>query len=112
MQIYFFQLCDRAKRDPEFAALLARGPVEAFDTSAGHKREHSDSENEESGGGPSKKPNLFGLGKFRSRDFLVRRTGASAAALSLKRLQHEITLENLVKMPNVLLVKRILTKVS
>jgi hypothetical protein len=30
------------------------------------------------------------------RDFLVRRTGASAAALSLKRLQHEITLENLV----------------
>jgi hypothetical protein len=30
------------------------------------------------------------------RDFLVRRTGASAAALSLKWLQHEITLENLV----------------
>ena len=69
--------------------------MEAFDTGAGQKREHSDSENEESGGGPSKKTNL--LGKFRSRDFLVRRTGASAAALSLKRLQHEITLENLVK---------------
>ena len=35
------------------------------------------------------------LTKVRQREFLVRRTGASATALSLKRLEHEIIYESL-----------------
>jgi hypothetical protein len=89
-----FQLCERARKDPEFAGMLARGPIEAFDNNGGaKKRPASESESDDNS---SKKPNQLGIGKLMRRDFLVRRTGASAAALSLKRLQHEITLENLV----------------
>lgn len=75
--------------------MLARGPIETFDNTPAKKRLHSGSESDE--GPSSKKSNQLGLGKLMRRDFLVRRTGASAAALSLKRLQHEITLENLVR---------------
>ena len=35
------------------------------------------------------------LKRLRDRDFLVRRTGISAAALSIKKLEHEIALESL-----------------
>jgi len=74
--------------------LLARGPIEALENVVIKKRSNSESDVEE----PHTKKLAVppGLGKLMRRDFLVRRTGASAAALSLKRLQHEITLENLV----------------
>lgn len=90
------QLCERAKLDPEFAALLARGPLEAFEVMGDKQNNESDSES--GGEEPDSKHLVFsspGLCKLSRRDFLVRRTGASAAALSLKRLQHEITLEKL-----------------
>lgn len=35
------------------------------------------------------------LKRLRDRDFLVRRTGISAASLSIKKLEHEIALESL-----------------
>ena len=93
-KVDYFQLCERARKDPEFAALLARGPIEALENVVIKKRSNSESDLDE----PQSKKSAVppGLGKLMRRDFLVRRTGASAAALSLKRLQHEITLENLV----------------
>ena len=41
------------------------------------------------------KPPLARLSRLQRKDFLVRRTGASASALSLKRLEHEIDMEGL-----------------
>ncbi len=41
------------------------------------------------------KPPLARLTKLNKKDFLVRRTGASASALSVKRLEHEIDMEAL-----------------
>lgn len=61
---------------------------------------------------------LAKLNKLRRRDFLVRRTGASASALSTKRLEHELILESLtfeeerwkIKAENQQLVKEKLTR--
>lgn len=81
-----------------FAALLARGMTETLEGAPDRKRtvstDDSDSHSEAS---PSKKSALDpDLGRLLAkRDFIVRRTGASAAALSIRRLQHEINLENL-----------------
>lgn len=58
------------------------------------------------------------LNRIKRRDFLVRRTGASASALSSKRLEHELVLESLnfkqeewkLKSENQLLIKEKLTR--
>jgi hypothetical protein len=64
------------------------------------------------------RPPLSRLTKMRRRDFLVRRTGASASVLSVKRLEHEIVMESLhleqerwkIRADNQLLVKDKLKK--
>lgn len=88
------QLCEQARTDTEFAALLARGPIEAIDTQGSRARSMSETES------PiedliAKKYNHGGIGRMLKRDFIVRKTGANATALSLKRLHHEIALEGL-----------------
>ena len=68
------QLCDQAKTDPEFAALLARGPIEAIDVRGDKKGSLSESEN------PiedivAKKYNGGHIGRILKRDFIVRKIG-------------------------------------
>jgi hypothetical protein len=53
-----FQLCERAKTDLEFAALLARGPVEALDPGLPKKRSNSGSDSDE---GSAKKPSQVSI---------------------------------------------------
>lgn len=77
------RLVERADADPDFANLLAKGS--SFEV---RMPKYEDERN-------IARPATARLNKLQRRDFLVRRTGASASALSLKRLEHEITLESL-----------------
>ena len=69
-----FQLCDQARADPEFAALLARGPIEAIDTRGDKKRSISESDNPIEDIVATKYSNGQ-IGRILKRDFIVRKTG-------------------------------------
>jgi len=68
------QLCDQARADPEFAALLARGPIEAIDTRGDKKRSTSESDNPIEDIVATKYSNGQ-IGRILKRDFIVRKTG-------------------------------------
>ena len=100
-------LIQQAQDDPTLAAFLAKGGNEpqasvAEETkklditiSGGTRDNVGETGAQDIGQEDIRLPGNERLKRLRDRDFLVRRTGISAASLSIKKLEHEIALESL-----------------
>ena len=98
-------LIQQAQDDSTLAAFLAKGgnePQAAIteeakkdDAAGGNHDNTTEAGAQEVGETDIRLPGNERLKRLRDRDFLVRRTGVSAASLSIKKLEHEIALESL-----------------
>jgi len=98
-------LIQQAKFDPTLASFLAKGGNEpqaiVDDTKKVENTTLTRGENADEGmvqeinADEIRLPGNERLKRLRDRDFLVRRTGISAASLSIKKIEHEIALESL-----------------
>ena len=99
-------LIEQAQNDNTLASFLAKGGNEpqavtedskkADNIASGNARENTEEGGtQEIGQDEIRLPGNEKLKRLRDRDFLVRRTGISAASLSIKKLEHEIALESL-----------------
>ena len=100
-------LMQQAQNDPALAAYLLKGGNEPqssvsedvkktdINTSGGARENGEEAGVQEIGQEDIRMPGNERLKRLRDRDFLVRRTGISAASLSIKKLEHEIALESL-----------------
>ena len=98
-------LTHQAKFDPTLASFLAKGGNEPQSIVDDAKKVENTTINRGENGEETlaqeisadeiRLPGNERLKRLRDRDFLVRRTGISAASLSIKKLEHEIALESL-----------------
>ena len=98
------ELMNQAKFDSTLASFLAKGGNEPqaivddnkkVDSAAAARGDNTEEVLPEISADEIRLPGNEKLKRLRDRDFLVRRTGISAASLSIKKLEHEIALESL-----------------